>query len=226
MSSSGRSVAYMPPGDRKSGIPAATDIPAPVSTTTLRQLSEAMNSAREASSSSAAAVAILRRSQGGAGGLGRQTGGRCGSVGRAALANIAWAPPAPLPPCVARHRCASATPTAQVVVAIGRRTFEPRARKTRERPYCTALRVPPALPASSTPLQRRTGGVRLGQLRVHVPDQGAGLGRANALAQKCFPNQLSIRMLSIRGGASSDLLHRVSRLCSRRPGWPSTRRRP
>ena len=45
---------------------------------------------------------------------------------------------------------------------------------------CTALRAPPALPASSTPLQRRTGGVHLGQLRVHVPDEGAGLGRVDA----------------------------------------------
>ena len=106
VSNSGRSVAYMPPGDRKSGIPAATDIPAPVSTTTLRQLSEAINSAREASvvaCSSAAVAILLRRSQGRAGGLGRQTGGQCSSVGRAPLANIAWAPQptsTPLfPPC-------------------------------------------------------------------------------------------------------------------------------
>ena len=32
--SSGRSVSYMPPGERKSGIPADTETPAPLSTTT------------------------------------------------------------------------------------------------------------------------------------------------------------------------------------------------
>jgi len=37
------SVAYMPPGDLKSGIPAATETPAPVSKATLLHASEAMN---------------------------------------------------------------------------------------------------------------------------------------------------------------------------------------
>ena len=48
--SSGRSVSYMPPGDRKSGIPAATETPAPVRIAIERHSPERMKRATEARS--------------------------------------------------------------------------------------------------------------------------------------------------------------------------------
>jgi len=48
--SSGRSVSYMPPGERKSGMPAPDDIPAPVSNATERQSAEPRNLATPARS--------------------------------------------------------------------------------------------------------------------------------------------------------------------------------
>ena len=58
--SSGRSVSYMPPGDRKSGIPAAQLTPAPVSTTTRWHASLARYAATPLTSRLARRIATTR----------------------------------------------------------------------------------------------------------------------------------------------------------------------
>ena len=58
--SSGRSVSYMPPGDLKSGIPAAQLTPAPVSTTTRWHASLARYAATPWTSREASRIAATR----------------------------------------------------------------------------------------------------------------------------------------------------------------------
>ena len=58
--SSGRSVSYMPPGDRKSGMPAAQLTPAPVNTTTFWHASLARYAATPLTSREASRIAATR----------------------------------------------------------------------------------------------------------------------------------------------------------------------